>query len=126
MKGITAARPIVKVIEDEAKRNPKFAQRMQAAQDEAAKKIARRRRPPPALNVESVVKNEGKDALRERLSQLDLEQLHDIVSHEGMGQYAARWKNRERVISRIVELAHSRAHKGEAFLNWTPSERRMA
>ena len=126
MKGIVAARAVVEVIEEEAKRNPKFARRIQAALAEVAEKRASRRRSPPVLDPIDIAKAEGKDALRERLSRLDLEQLRDIVAREGMGQYAMRWRNRERIIDRIVDLAHSRAHKGEAFLHWTPTERRVA
>ena len=127
MKGIVAARAVVKVIEEEADRNPEFNRRIQAALAEVAEKRARRRRAPPVLDADSVVKAEGRDGLRKRLEKLTLEQLRDIISHSGgMGPVPMRWKNRERVINQIVEHAYYLAHKGEVFLNWTPSHRRAA
>ena len=115
MKGITLARPVAKVIEDEAERNPEFARRIRAAIAEAAENYARRRRAPPVLDPVDVAKECGKDGLRERLANLEIEQLRDIVSHKGMGIDAMRWKTRERVIDRIVDLSDRRARKGDAF-----------
>lgn len=131
MKGIVAARGIVMVIEEEAARNPGFNRRLRAALAAAREKAARRRRSPPALDAMRVVKAEGRDGLRARLEQLTLEQLRDIVSHGCMGPVAMRWKNRARVIDRIVERAYCEAHKGEAFLNrppvkWPPLPQRRA
>ena len=126
MKGIVAARAVVKVIEEEADRNPEFNRRIQSALSEAREKAASRRRSPPVLDVESIVKAEGKDALHKRLEKLTLEQLRDIVSHGSVEPSVMRWKSRERIIRRIVESAYYHAHKGKAFLNWVPSHRRMA
>lgn len=59
----------------------------------------------------------GGDALRSRLSGLTVDQLQDIVSEYAMdpGRLVAKWKTRERIIDRIVELAVARAQKGNAF-----------
>lgn len=115
MKGIVAARGIVRVIEEEAARNPDFGHRIRAAVAEAAANYARRRRAAPVLDPVGVAKDQGKDALRDRLAELDLEQLRDIISNQVMGPHAMRWKTRERVIDHIVDLADRRARKGDAF-----------
>lgn len=115
MKDIAVARPVAKVIEEEAERNPEFARRLRAALDKAAENYARHRRSPPVLNPVDVARDYGKDALRERLAPLEIEQLRDIISHQGMGSHAMRWKTRDRIIGRIVDMADRRARKGDAF-----------
>lgn len=59
----------------------------------------------------------GHDHLRDALGPLDLAQLLDIVAEYGMdpGKLVMKWKDRERIIDRIVETATSRATKGDAF-----------
>ena len=121
VNGIKVARPIAKVIEDEAARNPAFGRRFRAAVAEAAENHARRRRSPPVLDPVDIAREFGKDGLR--LADLDIEQLKDIVSHHAMDSCAMRWKTRERVLETVVEVAHSRAHKGDVFRYWTPPER---
>ena len=122
MKGIAVARPIARVIEKEAERNPEFGRRIRAAMAEAAENYARRRRAPPVLDPVDVAKAHGKDALRDRLTELDLERLKDIVSRYAMDPRAMRWKARERVIDMIVDMSDRRARKGDAF-RIPPSER---
>jgi hypothetical protein len=59
----------------------------------------------------------GADGLRDRLTQLDLEQLRDIVAEHGMDadKLAMKWKDPSRVVERIVERVMSRSEKGSAF-----------
>lgn len=59
----------------------------------------------------------GQLGLTERLNQLELEQLRDIVAEHGMNSdgLALRWKKADRVVSRIVERVVDRAAKGDAF-----------
>ena len=115
MKGIVAARGIVKVIEKEAERNPEFGRRIRAAMAEAAENCARRRRAPSVLDPVDVAKAHGKDALRGRLAELDIERLKDIVSQYAMDARAMRWTKRDRVIDLIVDMSDRRARKGDAF-----------
>jgi hypothetical protein len=60
---------------------------------------------------------QGEGALRAKLSRLTLEQLRDVVAQYGMdpGKLVMKWKDINRVIDRIVELALARATKGDAF-----------
>ena len=124
IKGITLVRPVAKVIEDEADRNPEFSRRIQAALAEAREKATRRRRSPPVLDPMDIARSGGKDALRARLAELDIERLKDIVSQYALDSRAMRWKTRERILDTIVEVAHYRARKGEVFLRWKPPARR--
>lgn len=59
----------------------------------------------------------GADRLRDALAPLGLGQLLDVVAEHGMdpGKLVMKWKDRDRVAERIVELAVARATKGDAF-----------
>lgn len=59
----------------------------------------------------------GEEHLRHMLSPLSLTQLLDIVAEFGMdtGKLVMKWKDPERVIDRIVEIAMARSQKGDAF-----------
>ena len=126
-------RDFVKVVSDEADRNPDFAERLQAAlQPEIAKRPVRKisaprktasksirpanRRPPAVLDPVALAV-EGEEALRAQLTPLTLEQLKDIVADYGMDRekLVMKWKTPGRIIDRIVEISISRARKGDAF-----------
>lgn len=123
---------LVNVIVEEAGRNPDFRERVEAALDvvkpvlkttatpkEMPVREEKRkggRRAPAVLDPIDLAKH-GEVGLREKLAALDLEKLLDIVAQYGMdpGKLVMKWKDRERVIDRIVELALGRATKGDAF-----------
>lgn len=77
----------------------------------------RRRRAPGPWDPYDVYAEVGEDGLRDRLSQLELEQLRDIVAEHGMNTdgLAMRWTKVDRVVGRIVERVVDRAAKGDAF-----------
>jgi hypothetical protein len=121
---------LVRVVSDEAERNPEFKGKILGAlgQDEAssadhtaAKSAASGERPRNrrmAATLDPVeLASLGEEALRARLSGLTVDQLQDIVSDYAMdpGRLVAKWKTPERIIDRIVELAVARAQKGNAF-----------
>jgi hypothetical protein len=112
-------------VADEAERNPDFAARVErslaeltrtstSSPDEGKRKGGRRN---AAVFNPVEIARDGEAHLRERLSSLNLEQLLDIVAQYGMdpGKLVMKWKDSERVIDRIVELATARATKGDAF-----------
>jgi len=129
---------LVTTIIDEAGRNPEFRERIENAlnlakpapkpksvpksaakaspKPEAEMKRKGGRRTPAVLDPVDLAKH-GEASLRRGLSGLDLEQLLDVVAQYGMdpGKLVMKWKDRERVIDRIVELALGRATKGDAF-----------
>lgn len=128
---------LVKVLVEEADRNPSFRSRLEEALDAGGKPSAlgpntqgsrstlrhkpeegrkRGRRSAAVLDPIDLVA-QGETELRERLSGLDLEQLLDIVAQYGMdpGKLVMKWKDRDRVIDRVIEVAAARATKGDSF-----------
>lgn len=125
---------LIRVVIDEAERNPDFEAALNDAlgstpskrkpsktealghvEDGEAKR-GKNRRAPAALDPVLVVRD-GEPALRIELEKLSLEQLRDIVAEYGMdpGRLVMKWNTPERVIDRIVEMSIARAHKGNAF-----------
>src|SRR5687768_9535981 len=80
----------------------------------AGKRARRRtgRRPAPVLDPFEIHRKDPA-ALPSRLSDLDLEQLRDVVAHYGMDprRLVMKWKNADRVISHIVETVEARSRK---------------
>ena len=88
---------------------------LQLGMDGALKQKGGRRTPAVLDPVELARQGEG--TLRARISILTLDQLRDIVAQYGMdpGKLVMKWKDSNRVMDRIVELALARATKGDAF-----------
>lgn len=124
---------LFKEIVQEAETNPAFRARLEAAlrleekvksktevrsqdgQPLPAKRPSNRR--PPAVLDPVHLARQGEEVLRTKLKGLDIEQLRDIVADYGMdpGKLVLKWRDSERVIDRIVEVARGRAQKGSAF-----------
>jgi hypothetical protein len=125
---------IATIVADEAARNPAFRSRIEdalgvnAPEVKAANKslVANKplveekrrggRRTAALLDPVDLAKH-GEGELRTKLSGLDLERLLDVVAEFGMdpGKLVMKWKDRERIIDRIVEIALARSTKGDAF-----------
>lgn len=130
-----------KVIAQEAENNPVFSARLEAAlgledkknsessgaktqgKGESQVKRASNRRPPALLDPVQLARR-GETELREELTKLNIEQLRDVVAEYGMdtGKLVLKWRDPERIIERVVEVARSRAQKGSAFRDQTHSE----
>lgn len=125
---------LIRVVLEEAERNPDFeaalnvaldstsskpkpsrAEMLGQAEDGEAKR-GKNRRAPAALDPVQIARD-GEQALRAALEKLSLDQLRDIVAEYGMdpGRLVMKWNTPERVIDRIVEISITRAHKGSAF-----------
>ncbi len=115
----------VRVIVEEAERNPEFAGRVEEAlgiKEKPKKQPAARganRRAPAVLDPIEVAR-EGEQVLRVKLGTLTLDQLKDIVADYGMdpGKLVMKWKGADRVVERIVEVSLGRVKKGEGFLSY--------
>lgn len=124
---------LVAVVVDEAGKNPEFKERIEAvldpspsrSQPEAKRGVSEApngehrkggRRAPAVLDPIDLVRD-GEPVLRARLKELDLERLLDVVAQFGMdpGKLVMKWKDRDRVVDRIVETAFARATKGDSF-----------
>lgn len=55
--------------------------------------------------------------LHEKLMELDIEQLKDIIAEHGMdnAKLAMKWKSKERLVNLIIETSIRRSTKGDAF-----------
>lgn len=125
---------LMRVVIEEAERNPAFEAALNNALDSTPSKSkpskvetstpvedgeakrGKNRRAPAALDPVQVVRD-GEPALRNALEKLSLEQLRDIVAEYGMdpSRLVMKWNTPERVIDRILEMSVARAHKGNAF-----------
>jgi hypothetical protein len=124
---------LVAVVLEEAGRNPDFKERIEAVLQPPASRSETGpkprgggaeqgehrkggRRASAVLDPIDLIR-EGELVLRARLADLDLERLLDVVAQFGMdpGKLVMKWKDRERVIDRIVEVASARATKGDSF-----------
>ncbi len=115
-KALSDLTKVVKVVSDEAERNPEFAKRLEESLNRDHKRKRRNRRAPAVLDPVALAA-EGEDGLRSQLARLNLDQLKDIVAEYGMDpkKLVMRWKRPERVINVIVESSLGRARKGDAF-----------
>jgi hypothetical protein len=121
-----ALNDFVRVVAEEAERNPDFARHVEEAlglQPKPPKppkpntSRPANRRAAAALDPVQLVR-QGESALRVGLGELNIEQLKDIVADYGMdpAKLVMKWKDPQRIIDRIVELSIGRVRKGESFL----------
>jgi hypothetical protein len=125
----------LRVVADEAERNPAFEAALRQALHGAAEpprpqpapgastpaggapgKPSRAPRPAAALDPVQLAR-QGEAPLRSELGRLSLEQLRAILAEHGMdtGKKLARVRTVAKIVDHIVELALARAHKGDAF-----------
>lgn len=118
---------LLRAVVDEAERNPEFARRIEEVLglQEKPKKVSSSRpinRRSSAVLDPIEVARLGEATLRRRLQELNLEQLRDVVADYGMdpGKLVMKWKTRDRVVDRVVEISMGRVRKGEGFLSSAP------
>jgi hypothetical protein len=109
----------------EAEANPEFGERlMRAFTGRAADGGSKGHRSPgkSGRRAAAVVDpfeefQKGELGLRNRLRDLDLERLRDVVAQYGMDptKLAMKWKDKERLTDLIVNTVASRSRKGDAF-----------
>jgi hypothetical protein len=77
----------------------------------------RARRDPGPWDPYVVYAELGESGLRQRLNELDLEQLRNIIAEHGMDtdRLAMKWRKPDRLIGRIIDRVVERAAKGDAF-----------
>lgn len=122
MKTRSALLALARAVADEAEMNPAFdAELRQALQLDgrgvkSQDAMGRRRRSPALLDPVDVVRA-GESELRQRLGELSVEQLKDIVAENVMDpdRLVMKWKKRERIVEQIVRMSVQRAAKGDVF-----------
>ncbi|HCF29768.1 MAG TPA: hypothetical protein DEV81_21775 [Cyanobacteria bacterium UBA11049] len=77
----------------------------------------RSHRSPAILDPFLIQEIEGNNELQQRLEELELEQLKDIIAEYGIdsSRRAMTWKKPERLVEMIVKTVNARARKGDAF-----------
>jgi hypothetical protein len=106
---------VVKVIAEQARRDPKFLAALERALE--APRHRSNRRPSAVVDPFDMLRSSGVDGLRDQLATLSLDQLRDIVAEYRIEPYtlAMKWKTPSRVIDLIVDTIEQRSRKGEAF-----------
>jgi len=121
----------IRVVAEEAERNPEFGNHVavalglaeqagRAERDSTARHPSSQRpknRRAPAVLDPIEIARQGEDVLRAKLGTLSIEELKDIVAQFGMdpGKLVTKWKTADRIVERIVETSMARAQKGDAF-----------
>ncbi|MFP4361767.1 MAG: hypothetical protein ACLFTG_13965 [Alphaproteobacteria bacterium] len=108
----------VRVVAEQAERDPDFARRLEAALggEFAPARSPRRRRAPAAFDPIAAA-HDGEATLRARLAELSADQLKDMIAEHGLDPTgrASRWRKPERLVELIVDRAVERAQKGRGF-----------
>ncbi len=103
--------------------DPKLAARLRevlkdpGARDAASRTRRTRRRPPGAFDPFKVFAQGDEPSLRNRLQELNIEQLKDMVAEHGMdpGKLAMKWRTSDRLVDLIATTVRERSRKGDAF-----------
>ncbi|WP_320196559.1 hypothetical protein RMR10_025180 (plasmid) [Agrobacterium rosae] len=121
---------IAGIVAEEASRNAEFRARLEDALSAGVPGSKVTTKPPettpdkrkggrraPAVLDPVELAAQGEEILRARLAELETERLLDIVAQFGMdpGKLVMKWKDNDRIIDRVVEVALGRATKGDAF-----------
>ena len=114
----TRLRALFAEIVKEAESNPESAERIAAIIEpgDTPRPKKSHRRAPGVFDPFEVFE-QGEDALRSRLEELEIEQLKDIVAEHGMdrSKLAMKWKTKDRFFDLIVTTVANRSRKGHAF-----------
>lgn len=120
---------LMNVIIEEAEHNESFLRKVEQIFEEnviikncdnskKAKEVRRplNRRDPAVFDPVALI-SEDENLLIEKLQELTDVQLKDIIADYGMdpSKLAMKWKDRERLINHIIDVARRRASKGDVF-----------
>lgn len=121
-----ALRSLLTLVEEEASRNPDFAQRLEAVVSDfpsapAGKKPQKPKStepeaPPP--DVLAAFESKGEDEFRFWLRDFDITTLKSIIKANGFdpGKSSQRWTEPDKFIGLIAEQTIARLRRGSAFL----------
>jgi hypothetical protein len=127
-----ALRALVELVEDEAARNPAFAQRLEAVVADlpagaSNKKTSKPKAPAGDIEIPDVLKafqDKGETEFRFWLRDFDLMVLKAIVKANGFdpGKSSQRWSEPDKFIALISEQTSARLKRGASFLPPKSSE----
>ena len=116
---------LVMLIEDEAQRNPVFAERLEGITSNlpaSAKKLrGNKSRLIPrteAPDVFTVLQEHGEEEFHFWLRTLDVPTLKAVIKQNGFdpGKVATRWTDQDKFVALVVEQTLARRRRGAAFL----------
>lgn len=81
------------------------------------KSSTRRKRNSAKFNPETILIDQGKKELQQKLETLEVVELKDIISEFGMdpAKKTTRWRKKERFVHHILDVAVNQIEKGNAF-----------
>lgn len=120
---------LTKAVIDESEQNAEFAKKLEQILTGNSAPLKKRpskielgtarptNRRDPAVFDPIALFIEDEELLSEKLHELTDKQLKDIIADYGMDpdKLAMKWKDRERLIDRIIDVSRRRASKGDAF-----------
>ena len=113
-------RAVFKAVTDEAAQNEEFAAKLAKAigldDGKKAKPAAKSKRNPAVLNPVKMIAEDAA-ALEQRLTELSDAELKDIIAEYALdpARVSGRWRNKERLVAFIMDMAHKWAVKGDVF-----------
>ncbi len=120
----TAFRNLLALVEDEARQNPAFAERLEAISAElpagSVKRSKRRKLAMPSEipDVVSAFQEKGEQEFRFWLRSLSLRVLKSVVKVNGFdpGKNSQRWTEPDKFVELIADQTAARLRRGSAFL----------
>ena len=114
-------RALLKVIDDECKRNPQFFSRIEdillspEAVVATQKKTAQITKP-TAFNILEILHSAGEEEARKKLNEQTNSELAKLAAAEGIKKLnEAKAMGRDPLIDLLIERSHSRLKQGETF-----------
>ena len=108
------------VITDEIANNPEFAEKLcRVIGDDISIVAKKRNRRAPAKIDPFILLTQGEDKLSAALAELNIDELKDVISANGMdtSKLAMKWKDRGRLENHIIESTKRKSARGDAFWN---------
>ena len=109
-------------IADEILNNEEFSKKIGAlfeGENSSLEEPKKTNRRAPAKIDPFALFEQGIETLKTSLEALDIEELKDVVAANGMdtARLAMKWKDRDRLISHIIDMTQRRSSRGDAFWN---------
>lgn len=117
MKSTPKLKEFFEIILSEVNSNPNLEKKITDFFNNVNEKRSKRNKRKAAVLDPIKHLQEGRDKLFNLLTELDIEQLKDIIAEYGMDQakLVMKWKNKEKIIEHIIQLSEARLNKGKFF-----------
>jgi|GEM_PF-1148113 len=119
---------LAKLLGDEAERNPRFREQLQAILERSTYTVEHPRRikteAPETPDPFDAFRTMGPEKFRAHLGEMRLETLRQIVRHHRLdpSRLSERWKSKDRFVDIICQRVEARAKQGEVFRDYSTSK----